>query len=97
MRRRKSRTVKQQERREVSERLGEEERKTYFGLEGEECKTNKDAKRDEQCLNNLSMGGRRLVGQGEGGKLSTHNSALIIAHSQSDHCRFKQSEQTQQD
>lgn len=33
-------------------------RKTYLGLEGEECKTNKDAKSDKQCLNNLSMGGQ---------------------------------------
>lgn len=32
-------------------------RETYFGLEGEECKTNENAKGDEQCLNNLSMGG----------------------------------------
>lgn len=49
---------KKQERREVSERMGKEERKTHFGLEGEECKTNKDAKSDEQCLNNLSTGGQ---------------------------------------
>lgn len=65
-------------------------------MEGEECKTNEDAKSDEQRLNHLLMDGQRLIGDEEENS-STHNSALIVTHSQPNHRRFEQSEQTQQD
>lgn len=65
-------------------------------MEREECKTNEDAKGDEQRLNNLLMDDQWLVGDEEE-KPATHNSALIVTHSQPNHRRFEQSEQTQQD